>query len=43
MLASYLNVNRSALSRELSRLRDEGIIDITQGRIEVIDPMFLES
>ncbi|SFB35213.1 cAMP-binding domain of CRP or a regulatory subunit of cAMP-dependent protein kinases [Acetitomaculum ruminis DSM 5522] len=26
-LADYLNVNRSAMSRELSKMRDEGIID----------------
>ena len=26
-LADFLNVNRSALSRELSKLREEGIID----------------
>ena len=26
-LAQYLNVNRSALSRELTRMRDEGLIE----------------
>ena len=28
-MAEVLNVSRTALSRELGRLRDEGIIDIT--------------
>ena len=26
-LADYLSVNRSAMTRELSKMRDEGIID----------------
>lgn len=28
-MAEVLNVSRTALSRELGRLRDEGLIDIT--------------
>ncbi|WP_124060930.1 Crp/Fnr family transcriptional regulator [Gordonibacter sp. Marseille-P4307] len=41
-LARYLGADRSALSRELSRLRDEGIVSLDGGAIEVIDRSFLE-
>jgi len=34
-MAEVLNVSRTALSRELGRLRDEGIIDIT-GRTVIL-------
>ena len=40
-LAHYLNVDRSALSRELGRMRDEGIIEVKGNAIVVIDPSFL--
>ena len=41
-LAHYLNVDRSALSRELGRMRDEGIIEIRGNAIMVVDPSFLD-
>ncbi len=41
-LAHYLNVDRSALSRELGRLRDEGAIALENGSIKVINHQFLE-
>ncbi|MBR5380381.1 MAG: Crp/Fnr family transcriptional regulator [Clostridia bacterium] len=34
-LAAYLGVNRSALSREMSRMREEGLIDYRKNHIEV--------
>lgn len=41
-LAHYLNADRSALSRELGRLRDEGLIALEGSRIIVLDEEFLE-
>lgn len=41
-LARYLNADRSALSRELGRLRDEGVIAFEGGGIVVVDEGFLE-
>jgi CRP-like cAMP-binding protein len=35
-LANYLCVDRSALSRELSNMRDEGLIDFQKNRFEVL-------
>ena len=40
-LARYLGVERSALSREMSHLRDEGIIDYDRKSVRVLDPDFL--
>ena len=40
-LARYLGVNRSALSRELGRLRDEGIVCVEDGCLVVLQPDFL--
>ena len=40
-LARYLGVERSALSREMSHLRDEGIIDYDRKTLRVLDPDFL--
>jgi len=36
-LAEYLSVDRSAMSRELSRMRDEGILEFTRRQFEIID------
>ncbi len=35
-LASYLGVNRSALSRELSKMRDEGIIEFYKNSFKIL-------
>ena len=40
-LARYLGVERSALSREMSHLRDEGIIDYDRKTLRVLNPDFL--
>ena len=40
-LARYLGVERSALSREMSRMRDEGIIDYDRKTLRVLNPDFL--
>ena len=40
-LARYLGVNRSALSRELGRLRDEGIVALESDSIVVLKEDFL--
>jgi hypothetical protein len=40
-LARYLGVERSALSREMSHLRDEGIIDYDRRTLRVLDKSFL--
>ncbi|MBY4798261.1 Crp/Fnr family transcriptional regulator [Collinsella sp. AGMB00827] len=42
-LARYLSVDRSALSRELGRMRDEGLIALRGNTIEVLDGNFLEA
>lgn len=42
-LARYLSVDRSALSRELGRMRDEGLIRLDGKKIVVLDRRFLES
>lgn len=42
-LAEFLNVSRPALSREMSRLRDEGIIDFHMASVKIIDPDRLKS
>lgn len=42
-LAQYLCVDRSALSRELGRMRDEGIVRLDGGAITVIDRTFLDA
>lgn len=36
-LSEYLNVSRSALSRELSRMKNEGIIDYYQNSFKIMD------
>lgn len=40
-LAEFLSVDRSALSRELCRLRDEGILTFSGPNIRLLDPGFL--
>ena len=35
-LAQYLNVNRSALNRELSRMKDEGIIEMDGRSVRIL-------
>ncbi|OFK23000.1 Crp/Fnr family transcriptional regulator [Olsenella sp. HMSC062G07] len=42
-LARYLSVDRSALSRELSRMRDEGLVMLDGTQIKVLDRRFLEA
>ena len=39
--ARYLGVERSALSREMSHMRDEGIIDYDRKTLRVLNPDFL--
>ena len=41
--AAYLNCDRSALSRELSRLKKEGIIDYSGRAFTILDPDRLKS
>jgi CRP-like cAMP-binding protein len=36
-LADFLNVDRSALSRELSRMRDDGLIDYCKSKFTILD------
>ncbi len=40
-LADFLCVDRSALSRELCRMRDEGILSFSGNKIRVLEPEFL--
>ncbi len=42
-LADYLSVDRSAMSRELSRLRDEGVLDYWKNSFKILDFHGLES
>ncbi|MCH4053660.1 MAG: Crp/Fnr family transcriptional regulator [Atopobiaceae bacterium] len=37
-MAEYLNVNRSALSSELSKLRDEGVLEFRKSRFRLLSP-----
>lgn len=39
-LANYLNVERSALSRELSRMKNEGLIEYHKNKITVLDKSY---
>lgn len=41
-LANHLNVDRSALSRELSRLKKEGLIDYYKKNIYIMNDSFLQ-
>lgn len=36
-LADYLSVDRSAMSRELGRLREEGVLDFSKNQFKIID------
>ena len=40
-LAACLGVDRTALARELGRMRQEGIIEIHKRRVRILDPDFL--
>ncbi len=40
-LADFLCVDRSALSRELCRMRDEGVLDFSGSKLQLLDPDFL--
>ncbi|MBF0580009.1 Crp/Fnr family transcriptional regulator [Erysipelotrichaceae bacterium RD49] len=42
-LADYLNADRSALSRELSHLASEKILQHDHNQIQILDPSFLET
>ncbi|MEA5004023.1 MAG: Crp/Fnr family transcriptional regulator [Christensenella sp.] len=42
-LADYLSVDRSAMSRELSHMRDEGILDYWKNSFKILDFYGLES
>jgi len=42
-LAEHLYADRSALSREMGRMRDEGKIEISGNCVKVIDPTFLSA
>lgn len=42
-LADLLGVNRSALSRELSRMREDGLIDCYRDSFRILDPAGLEA
>jgi CRP-like cAMP-binding protein len=42
-LADFLNVSRPSMSRELSRMRDEGIIDYHLSTIKILDFVTLRS
>lgn len=37
-MAEFLNVSRPSLSREMSRMRDEGIIDYHMSAFKILDP-----
>lgn len=41
-LAEFLYVDRSALSRELCRMRDEGVLTFSGSKLTIMDPGFLE-
>jgi CRP-like cAMP-binding protein len=40
-LADFLNVTRPSLSRELSRMRDDGLIDFHRSAIKILNPEML--
>ncbi|OJU17070.1 MAG: hypothetical protein BGN88_06335 [Clostridiales bacterium 43-6] len=42
-LADYLNVDRSAMSRELGRMRDEGLIEYYKSSVKILDVEALKS
>ncbi|NLK00368.1 MAG: Crp/Fnr family transcriptional regulator [Clostridia bacterium] len=37
-LASYLNVSRPSMSREMSKMRDEGVIDFHLSSVKILNP-----
>lgn len=42
-LAEYLNVSRSAMSRELSRMKEEGLIDYYKNSFKILDESKLKA
>ena len=42
-MADFLNIARPSLSREMCRMRDEGIIDFHRESIKIKDPDALKS
>lgn len=42
-IADFLNVSRPSMSRELCRMRDEGIIDFHLSSFRILDPKALEN
>lgn len=42
-LADYLNVSRSSMCRELSRMKDEGLIDYYQNTFKILEPDALKN
>lgn len=40
-LAEYLGVDRTALARELGRMREEGIIAVNKRHVRILDPDFI--
>ena len=42
-LADFLCVDRSALSREFCRMRDEGILSFSGSKVSILDPGFLHA
>ena len=42
-LAEYLNVSRSAMSRELSRMKEDGLIDYYKNSFKIINEEALKS
>ena len=40
-LSEYLYADRSALSRELCKMRDEGILNFSGSMLQILDPDFL--
>lgn len=43
VMSEYLNVSRPSLSRELSRLKEEGVIDYYKETIKILDQKALEA
>jgi CRP-like cAMP-binding protein len=42
-LSQYLGVNRSSLSNEISKMREEGLIKCRKGQFTILDPTFGEN
>ena len=42
-LADYLSIDRSAMMRELKKLREEGLVDVQRRNVRVLVPEWLVS